>query len=144
MSIVLERRKQAMGVVFGGFIIFCFAMMVYKKIYHDKQLILDNPILTIPTQASSKAVIISTFGVLSEHKCYRWGYKGSKLMSVVLDKERIFLSFGNDEQVKHIDFYHRLGDKYELNEVSQKFLDETGVVVNVKIDLRQGDEISEK
>ncbi|PKM66155.1 MAG: hypothetical protein CVU95_12540 [Firmicutes bacterium HGW-Firmicutes-2] len=123
-----------MGVVFvlGGLVILCFIMILYQQKNRDKQLITDNPILTIPTQTSSKAVIISTFGMLSEHKCYRWGYKGVKLISVVLDKEKIYLSFGKGEHVKHVSIYHEMVRENDLKEVCQKFLYETGVVVNIE------------
>lgn len=117
-------------------IVFSFAdialfIFLYRqnKLFHDASLICNNEIL-----CASNETVISTFGLLIGRKVYQWGcdgVKGTRLKQVKLDKERIWMIFGTEEETKCIELQHGIMDKQDVIDTAQKILYETGVTATI-------------
>lgn len=106
----------------------------------DARLILDNRILAVPSAVITRPesgetqeleeTVVSTFGVLAGGRVYRWGcdgFQGTRLTAITLDRSRISLTFGGENQPLRIELLHGLADKQTVLEICRKLKYETGV-----------------
>ena len=93
-------------------------------------LIEDNCILAVPDQD----VVISTFGLRRGARVYRWGcngVQGIRLLHVAIDREHIWLVFGDDICSESVRLPHGLTDEKSVGLTAGKFRQETGVRAEV-------------
>ncbi len=134
-----------MVIVFG---IADAAMFIFlyrqNRLLHYASLICNNQILCVPSaiivaeNCTVKMIlnetVVSTFGLLIGSKVYKWGCDGvrsTRLKQVKLDKERICLTFGTDEETRCIELLHGITNKQRIMEITQKLRHETGVTAIV-------------
>ena len=122
----------------GSFIIFIILVRQYLLL-RDATLIWDNPILAVPSSIITKSegrkweageTIVSTFGILMGKKIYKWGSEGVhgvRLKSIVIDRERIYLTFGDPKKTICVEMLHGMADKQAVLDVQKRLLYETGV-----------------
>mgnify|MGYP000959964544 FL=1 len=122
----------------GSFIIFIILVRQYLLL-RDATLIWDNPILAVPSSIITKSegrkweageTIVSTFGILMGKKIYKWGSEGVhgvRLKSIVIDRERIYLTFGDPKKTICVEMLHGMADEQTVLDVQKRLLYETGV-----------------
>lgn len=122
----------------GSFIIFIILVRQYLLL-RDATLIWDNPILKVPSSIITKSegrkweageTIVSTFGILMGKKIYKWGSEGVhgvRLKSIVIDRERIYLTFGDPKKTICVEMLHGMADEQTVLDVQKRLLYETGV-----------------
>ncbi|MPM93461.1 hypothetical protein SDC9_140598 [bioreactor metagenome] len=74
--------------------------------------------------------MVSTFGILIGSEIYRWGLDGVhgvRLSAVQIDKERMYLIFGDKDQTMRVELLHGMPHKQTVVEAAQKLWHETGV-----------------
>jgi len=79
--------------------------------------------------------VVSTFGLLIGNKLYKWGYHGAvgiKLKTIEIDRERIYLTFGDGEDTLRVALLHGITNEQEVMDIKQKFWRETGIDTVVK------------
>jgi xanthosine utilization system XapX-like protein len=121
-------------------------MLLVRQIclLHDATLIWDNRILAVPSACIStidgekkndrSEAIVSTFGILIGSKIYRWGLDGVhgvRLNAARIDKERMYLTFGNAANTMRVELLHGMVEYQEVLDVKQKLLHETGVTADI-------------
>lgn len=110
----------------------------------DVRLISDNRILAVPSAVITRPesgeteeleeTVVSTFGVLAGGRVYRWGcdgFRGTRLTAIAIDRSRIFLTLGGENQPLRIELPHGLADKQTVLEICRKLQYETGVTAMV-------------
>lgn len=131
--------------VFGAAsVIFFLFLMRQSRLLYDATLIWDNRILEVPSVFISIAdgqgknnmeeTVVSTFGMLIGGKIYRWGrdgFYGVRLNAVEIDKERMYLTFGNMVRSMQVELLHGIVEQQEILDVAQNLWYETGVTVNI-------------
>ena len=131
--------------VFGAIsLIFLLLLLRQSRLIYDATLIWDNRILAVPSalistegslrQAYTEETVISTFGILIGSEIYRWGLDGVhgvRLSSVQIDKERMYLTFGDKDQTMRVELLHGMTQKQAVLGAAQKLLRETGVTAVV-------------
>ena len=131
--------------VFGAIsLIFLLLLVRQGRRLYDATLIWDNRILAVPSalistegslrQADTEETVISTFGMLIGSRIYRWGLDGVhgvRLSAVQIDKERMYLTFGDKDQTMRVELLHGMLHKQTVVEATQKMLHETGVTAVV-------------
>ena len=115
-----------------------------SRLLYDATLIWDNRILAVPSalistegslrQADTGETVVSTFGMLIGSRIYRWGLDGVhgvRLIDVQIEKERMYLTFGDKDQTMRVELLHGMLHKQTVVEATQKMLHETGVTAVV-------------
>ena len=122
----------------GSFILFIILVRQHLLL-RDANLIWDNPILTVSSSIIIKSegkkweaekTIFSTFGILMGSRIYKWGSEGVhgvRLKSILIDRERIHLTFGDLKKTICVEMLHGMADKQAVLDVQKRLLYETGV-----------------
>lgn len=125
-------------------LIFLLLLLRQSRLIYDATLIWDNRILAVPSalistevslrQAYTEETVISTFGILIGSEIYRWGLDGVhgvRLSSVQIDKERMYLTFGDKDQTMRVELLHGMLHKQTVVEAAQNLWHETGVQAEI-------------
>ncbi len=115
-----------------------------SRLLYDATLIWDNRILAVPsavismsghqTKKDTEETVVSTFGILISSEIYRWGLDGVhgvRLSAVQIDKERMYLTFGDKDQTMWVELLHGMLHKQTVVEAAQKLWHETGVQAEI-------------
>lgn len=140
---VIAKTEAAIAI---GAISVVFLILLIKKsrLLYDATLIWDNRILAVSSalisttggteQSHTEETVVSTFGILIGTKIYRWGLdgvQGVRLSNIEIDKERMYLAFGNADQTMRVELLHGMTQKQALLDATQKLLHETGVTADI-------------
>jgi hypothetical protein len=82
----------------------------------------------------TEETVVSTFGILIGSEIYRWGLDGVhgvRLSAVQIDKERMYLIFGDAAQTMRVELLHGMTQKQAVLDAAQKLLRETGVTADI-------------
>ena len=125
-------------------LIFLLLLVRESRRLYDATLIWDNRILAVPSalistegslrQADTVETVVSTFGMLIGSRIYRWGLDGVhgvRLHTAQVDKERMYLTFGDAAQTMRVELLHGMTQKQVLLDATQKLLHETGVTADI-------------
>lgn len=106
-----------------------------SRLLYDAILIWDNRIFAVPSAFISTAeTVVSTFGILIGSKIYRWGcdgVHGVRLNAIEIDRERMYLTFGDAAQTMRVEVLHGLTQQQAVLDVTQKLWYETGVTASI-------------
>ena len=115
-----------------------------SRLLYDATLIWDNRILAVPSalismpsrqmKKDTEETVVSTFGILIGSDIYRWGLDGVhgvRLSAVQIDKERMYLTFGDKDQTMRVELLHGMLHKQTVVEAAQKLWHETGVQAEI-------------
>lgn len=115
-----------------------------SRLLYDARLIWDNRILVVPsalifmsgrqTKKEIREIVVSTFGILIGSEIYRWGFDGvhgARLQDAQIDKERMYLTFGDQDQTMRVELLHGMTEKHDLVDTAQKLFYETGVSAKI-------------
>ena len=130
---------------FGAISLISLLLLVRQsRLLYDATLICDNCILSVPSalismpgrqmKKDTEETVVSTFGILIGSEIYRWGLDGvhgARLKAVQIDKERMYLIFGDAAQTMRVDLLHRMTQKQAVLDAAQKLLRETGVTADI-------------
>ena len=130
---------------FGAISLISLLLLVRQsRLLYDATLIWDNRILAVPSAVISmpghqmkkdtEETVVSTFGVLIGSRIYRWGLDGVhgvRLSAVQIDKERMYLTFGDKDQTMRVELLHGMLHKQTVVEATQKLWHETGVQAEI-------------
>ena len=121
-------------------LIFFLLLLRQSRLLYDVTLIWDNRILAVPSAVISmpghqmkkdtEETVVSTFGILIGSEIYRWGLDGVhgvRLSAVQIDKERMYLTFGDAAQTMQVELLHGMTQKQAVLDAAQKLWHETGV-----------------
>ena len=110
----------------------------------DATLIRDNRIISVSPPPGSIPVkknnndteetVGSTFGVLIGSKIYRWGLSGVhgvRLNCACIDKERIYLTFGDAIRTIRLEVLHGMTQNQTVLDAAQKLWYETGISAGI-------------
>lgn len=136
---VVSEREEIAFLLGAVSLVLLVLFMKQNRMLNDAALILDNSILAVPSVTISKEgdrknnvteTVVSTFGILIGSKIYRWGLDGLygvRLKTVMIDKEKLYLSFGDELHNLQVELLHGMVRQQEVMRVTNKFLDETGI-----------------
>jgi hypothetical protein len=82
----------------------------------------------------NEKTVVSTFGILIGSEIYRWGLDGVhsvRLHTAQIDKERMYLTFGDSAQTMRVELLHGMTQKQAVLDAAQKLLRETGVTADI-------------
>ena len=130
---------------FGAISLISLVLLVRQsRLLYDATLIWDNRILAVPSAVISmpghqmkkdtEETVVSTFGILIGSEIYRWGLDGVhgvRLSAVQIDKERMYLTFGDKDQTMRVELLHGMLHKQTVVEATQKLWHETGVQAEI-------------
>ena len=130
---------------FGAISLISLLLLVRQnRLLYAARLICDNPILAVPSalismpgrqmKKDTEETVVSTFGILIGSKIYRWGLDGVhgvRLSAVQIDKERMYLTFGDKDQTMRVELLHGTTQKQAVLDAAQKLLRETGVTADI-------------
>ena len=133
------------ALVFGAMSVASLIFLIRQnRLLYDATLIRDNRIFAVPSAPTltaggqkkngRKEVIVSTFGSLVGSKIYRWGRNGLHgvwLNAVRIDKERMYLTFGDMAKAMQVELLHGMTEQQEVLDVAQKLWHETGVTASI-------------
>lgn len=115
-----------------------------SRLIYNATLIWDNRILAVPSalismpgrqmKKDTEETVISTFGILISSEIYRWGLDGVhgvRLSAVQIDKERMYLTFGDAAHTMQVELLHGMLHKQTVVEAAQKLWHETGVQAEI-------------
>lgn len=129
-----------------GAISFAFLLFLVRqnRLLYDATLIWDNRILAVPSaliymtdrqgEKDAEETVVSTFGILIGSKIYRWGLDGVhgvRLHVAQIDKEQMYLTFGDTVQTMQVELLHGMTRKQEVLDAAQKLWHETGVKAGI-------------
>lgn len=126
--------------IFGVLSILFLLLLVRQcRLLYDATLIWDNRILAVPSpgiqvKQDAEETVVSTFGILVGSEIYRWGLngiEGVRLHAVQIDREWMYLTFGDTAQTMRVELLHRMTQKQAVLEAAQKLLRETGVAADI-------------
>lgn len=135
-----------LGAFIFGFISAIYLLLLVRQVrlLYDARLIWDNRILAVPyasismsgqqTNKDIKETVVSTFGILMDCEIYRWGLQGLhgvRLHAVRIDRERMYLTFGDRSQTMRVELLHHMTDKHTIVEAAEKIFYETGVITDI-------------
>lgn len=137
--------KEEMVFLFGTISLISLLFLVRQnRLLYDASLIWENRILVVPSiapnlsgrqiQKDTEETVVSTFGILLGKQIYRWGLDGIhgiRLQTTLIDKERIYLTFGDAAQIMRLEMLHGMSQKKEVIITAQKLLYETGVQADI-------------
>ena len=125
-------------------LIFFLLLLRQSRLLYDVTLIWDNRILAVPSalismpgrqmKKDTEETVVSTFGILIGSEIYRWGLDGVhgvRLSAVQIDKERMYLTFGDKDQTMRVELLHGMLHKQTVVEATQKLWHETGVQAEI-------------
>lgn len=126
---------------FGAISLISLLLLVRQnRLLYAARLICDNPILAVPSalismpgrqmKKDTEETVVSTFGILIGSKIYRWGLDGVhgvRLSAVQIDKERMYLTFGDASKTMRVELLHGMTQKQAVLDAAQKLWHETGV-----------------
>ena len=132
--------------IFGSISIVLLIFMIRQnRLLYNARLICDNSIFTVPlatvstlngeVKAKAGETVVSTFGIIIGSKLYKWGHYGAcgvMLQAIEIDKERIYLTFGDEVEALMVGLLHGIANYQEVMEVKEKLWRETGVEAVVK------------
>ncbi len=130
---------------FGAISLISLLLLVRQsRLLYDATLIWDNRILAVPSalismqghqmKKDTEETVVSTFGVLIGSRIYRWGLDGVhgvRLSAVQIDKERMYLTFGDKDQTMRVELLHGMTQKQAVLDAAQKLWHETGVRADI-------------
>ncbi|MGI6728084.1 MAG: hypothetical protein ACOX4P_05945 [Anaerovoracaceae bacterium] len=130
---------------FGAISLISLLLLVRQsRLLYDATLIWDNRILAVPSalismpgcqmKKDTEETVVSTFGILIDSEIYRWGLDGVhgvRLHTAHIDKERMYLTFGDAAQTMRVELLHGMLHKQTVVEAAQKLLHETGVTADI-------------
>ena len=130
---------------FGATSLISLLLLVRQnRLLYAARLICDNPILAVPSalismpgrqmKKDTEETVVSTFGILIGSEIYRWGLDGVhgvRLSAVQIDKERMYLTFGDKDQTMRVELLHGMLHKQMAVEAAQKLWHETGVQAEI-------------
>ena len=130
---------------FGAISLISLLLLVRQsRLLYDATLIWDNRILAVPSalislpgrqmKKDTEETVVSTFGILIGSEIYRWGLDGVhgvRLHTAHIDKERMYLTFGDAAQTMRVELLHGMTQKQAVLDAAQKLLRETGVTAVV-------------
>jgi hypothetical protein len=133
------------ALAFGAISLISLLLLLRQsRLLYDATLIWDNRILAVPSALISMPsrqmkkdtgeTVVSTFGILIGSDIYRWGLDGVhgvRLSAVQIDKERMYLTFGDKDQTMRVELLHGMAQKQAVLDAAQKLLRETGVTAVV-------------
>jgi hypothetical protein len=115
---------------FGAISLISLLLLVRQsRLLNDAMLIWDNRILK-----NNEETVVSTFGILIGSEIYRWGLDGVhgvRLHTAQIDKERMYLTFGDAAQTMRVELLHGMTQKQAALDAAQKLLHETGVTADI-------------
>jgi hypothetical protein len=131
--------------VFGAISTISLMLLVRQShLLNDALLILDNRIIVVPfalismpgrqIKKDDEKTVVSTFGILIGSEIYRWGLDGVdgvRLHTVQIDKERMYLTFGDAVKTMRVELLHGMTQKQVVLDVAHKLLYETGVRADI-------------
>lgn len=129
--------------IWNGQLILFIILVRQHLLLRDANIIWDNPILTVSSSIITKSegkkweseeTIVSTFGILMGSKIYKWGSEGVhgvRLKSVLIDRERFHLTFGDPKKTICVEMLHGMADERTVLDVQKRLLYETGVSVMI-------------
>jgi hypothetical protein len=131
--------------VFGAISAISLLLLVRQsRLLYDATLIWDNRIIAAPSALISipscqikkdvEETVVSTFGILIGSEIYRWGLDGIhgvRLRAAQIDKERMYLTFGDAAQTMRVELLHGMTQKQEVLDAAHKLLYETGVTADI-------------
>ncbi len=138
-------HRKEIAFLFGAISLVSFVFLLRQsRLLKDATLILDNRILAVPSDLISlegdkskdnmTETVVSTFGILAGSKIYRWGRDGLygvRLNAVEIDRERMYLTFGDMVQTMRVDLLHGMLKEQEVMNTVNKFLRETGIRASI-------------
>jgi hypothetical protein len=114
------------------------------RLLYDAALIWDNRILAVPAalismpgrliKKDTEETVVSTFGILIGSKIYRWGLDGVhgvRLHAAYIDREWMYLTFGDAAQTMRVELLHGMNQKQAVLDAAQKLFRETGVTADI-------------
>ena len=130
---------------FGAISAISLILLVRQNhLLNDAMLIWDNRIIAVPSalismpgrqmKKDNEETLVSTFGILIGSEIYRWGLDGVygvRLHAVQIDKERMYLTFGDSAQTIRVELLHDMTQKQAVLDVAHKLLYETGVTADI-------------
>ena len=133
------------ALAFGAISLISLLLLLRQsRLLYDATLIWDNRILAVPSalismpgrqmKKDTEETVVSTFGVLIGSRIYRWGLDGVhgvRLSAVQIDKERMYLTFGDKDQTMRVELLHGMLHKQTVVEAAQKLWHETGVQAEI-------------
>ena len=119
----------------------CAAGLAFRERRKEKaaQLIMDNQILHINAaeileggagsceSGGDMEAFISCFGILLNGKIIKFNQKGIQLKSVEIDRDHIFLTYGNSKRARKIRLLHEKMDDEKMMNIVERFHYETGI-----------------
>jgi len=82
----------------------------------------------------AEETLVSTFGLLIGDKIYKWGrdgIHGTQLTDIIIDRTKIYLTFGDDSGTMQIELLHGMACKQEVLDVLLKMWHETGLAATL-------------
>jgi len=144
---VWSRATFMLEVVFAFGAISAISLMLLVRQSHllnDATLIWDNRILAVPSalifmpgrqmKKDTEETVVSTFGILIGSEIYRWGLDGVhgvRLHTAQIDKEGMYLTFGDAAQTMRVELLHGMTQKQAVLDAAHKLLYETGVTADI-------------
>ncbi|RBP65315.1 hypothetical protein DES36_10752 [Alkalibaculum bacchi] len=130
---------------FGAISLISLLLLVRQsRLLYDATLIWDNRILAVPSALISMPgpqmkkdtgeTVVSTFGILIGSEIYRWGLDGVhgvRLHTAQIDKERMYLTFGDASKTTRVELLHGMTEKQAILDAAQTLLRETGVTAEI-------------
>lgn len=130
---------------FGAISLISLLLLVRQsRLLYDATLIWDNRILAVRSalismpgrqmKKDTEETVVSTFGILMGSEIYRWGLDGVhgvRLHTAQIDKERMYLTFGDAAQTMRVELLHGMLHKQTVVEAAQKLWHETGVQAEI-------------
>lgn len=130
---------------FGAISLISLLLLVRQsRLLYDATLIWDNRILAVRSalismpgrqmKKDTEETVVSTFGILIGSEIYRWGLDGVhgvRLSAVQIDKERMYLTFGDAAQTMQVELLHGMTQKQAVLDAAQKLWHETGVQAEI-------------
>lgn len=130
---------------FGAISAISLMLLVRQShLLNDATLIWDNRIIAVPSalismpgrqmKKDNEETVVSTFGILIGSEIYRWGLDGVhgvRLHTAQINKERMYLTFGDAAQTMRVELLHGMTQKQAVLDAAQKLLRETGVTADI-------------
>ena len=130
---------------FGAIGLISLLLLVRQShLLYDATLFWDNRILAVPSalislpgpqmKKDTGETVVSTFGILIGSEIYRWGLDGVhgvRLHTAQIDKERMYLTFGDASKTMRVELLHGMTGKQAILDAAQKLLRETGVTADI-------------
>jgi hypothetical protein len=147
ISILFAVKDMAeAALILGVLDIIVFILLIRQnRLLYNASLILDNRILSVPSAVISiqgdkrkrdvEETVVSTFGIMMGDRIYKWGsdgVRGVQLRAMEIDREWIYLTFGDGIKTMRVELLHGIADKEEVMKMKQRLRRETGVELVVR------------